>query len=183
VGRPATQEEWAAIQYDLDEWSDAALNQLIAGGCDRGELKTLLVRLRRASETTTWSKADLEDAANRVSRTAKTLRRLQKWGEARNLHLADDSERWLSERSADLQTLTERLRERAPDADKRDNPRLGRAQARLIAYVRQKTASPQYAHLALLISAATHKDRDGDTLRKWWANNKKKYANLPAHDR
>jgi hypothetical protein len=149
---------------------------LIAAGCDRGELETLLVRLRRALGTTPWSKAELIFEANRFACSAKTLLRLKKWGEARNLRLPGDSERWLAERSENLRLLAARLRERAPEADKRDNRRLGRAKARLIDYVIRKTASPRYEPLALLISVATHKVWEPDTTRKWWANNSKKYA-------
>lgn len=72
VDRTPTQEERAAIQYDLSEWpgAEAAVRELIAAGCDRGELETLLVRLRRASGTTPWSKAELIDAAKRFDRDA-----------------------------------------------------------------------------------------------------------------
>ena len=176
---PPTHEELAAIQDDIHDrtGADAALEQLIAAGCDRGELEILLVRLRRASGTTPWSKTDLIAAAKFFTRGANKLLSLKRWGETRNLHLPHDSERWLSDRCDDLRLLAERLRERAPKADKRDNQRLGRARARLIAYVLQKTASPLYAPVALLIAVAMRKeDCDRNTIRKWWAHNSKKYA-------
>lgn len=185
MDKPPTLEERAAIQNDLHQWAgaDDALNQLIAAGCDRGELEMLLVRLRRAWGTTPWSKAELMAAAKFFTRGANKLRSLQRWGETRNLHLPNDSERWLSDRCDDLRLLADRLRERAPKADKRDNQRLGRARARLISYVLQKTASPLYTPLALLISVATRKDCDRHAIRKWWANNSKKYAAVSMHDR
>ena len=182
---PPTQEERAAIQDDVHCWTgaDAALEQLIAAGCGRDEVETLLVRLRRALGTTPWSKTDLMAAAKVFTRGADKLRSLKRWGETRNLHLPDDSERWLSDRCDDLRLLAERLKERAPKADKRDNQRLGRAQARLIYYVIQKTGSPPpYVPLALLISAATDSSREPDTIRKWWKNNSKKYADVLRHD-
>ena len=77
--------------------------------------------------------------------------------------------------------MAEKLRDRAPKADKRANPRLGRACARLIAYARQKAKSPPFVPLAVLISVATSKPRDTDTIRKWWANNAKKFADALKH--
>jgi hypothetical protein len=109
--------------------------------------------------------------------------KLPKWAKYSCQTQPDDSERWLSDRRDDLRLLAERLRERAPKADKRDNQRLGRAQARLIDYVIQQTGSPPpYVPLALLISAATDNCREPDTIRKWWKNNSKKYAGVLMHD-
>ena len=147
-------------------------------GCDIGELLRLLALLCRASTTDVWTKADLNEAAKCFGRAAKKLLSLKNWGEARNLGLAEDSERWLAERSGDLGLLTAKLRERAPKADKRDNPRLGRARARLIRYVRQKTGSPLYEPLSVLISGATGKEWEPDAIRKWWKNNTKKFETL-----
>jgi hypothetical protein len=183
VEKPTTPGELAAIQYDLDDWqgADDAMNQLIAAGCELVTLQTLLVRLRRASPTEGWAKAELNRAAKLFDRGATTLGRLKNWGEARNLDLSEDSEQWLSERADDLRRLAERLRERAPKADKRDNRRLGRARARLIDYASQKTGQP-YVPLALLISVATGKPHEPDAIRKWWALNAKKYANVLVRD-
>jgi hypothetical protein len=184
VDKSSTDEELTAISKGLDELPGAqdALKQLVAVGCDVGILLTLLVRLRRASTTYVWSKAELNDAAKLYEHAANNLLWLKEWGEARNLGLPEDSERWLSERSADLRLLTARLRERAPKADKRANPRLGRALARLIDYAREKTESPLYVPLALLISVATNKHRDPDTIRKWWANNAKRFTHALKRD-
>jgi hypothetical protein len=60
-----------------------------------GELRRLLALLRRASTTDVWTKADLNDAAKLYERAANNMLRLKNWGEARNLGLREDSERWL----------------------------------------------------------------------------------------
>jgi hypothetical protein len=181
VNKPPTQKELTALHNSLDNCPGAndAVQQLHEAGCDVGELLTLLALLCRASTTDVWTKADLNDAAKLYERAANNLLRLKNWGEARNLDLTEeDSERWLAERSGDLRLLTARLRERAPEADKRDNPRLGRARARLIRYVRQKTGSPLYEPLSVLISGATGKEWEPDAIRKWWKNNTKKFETL-----
>jgi hypothetical protein len=134
------------------------------------------VRLRRASATSVWSKDELNDAAKLYEHAAENLLELRNWGEARNLGVSEDSEQWLSTREQELRLLAERLRDRAPKADKRANPRLGRACARLIAYAGRKAKSPPFVPLAVLISVATSKPRDPDTIRKWWTNNAKKFA-------
>jgi hypothetical protein len=184
VNKPPTDEEVTALRNRLDKWLGAndAVQQLIAVGCDVDVLLTLLAMLCRASTTDVWTKADLNDAAKLYERAANNLLRLKNWGEARNLGLTEDSERWLAERSGDLRLLTARLRERAPKADKRNNPRLGRALARLIHYARLKAESPLYGPLSVLISVATGRDRDPDTIRKWWANNAKKFADIVNHE-
>ena len=171
MNKPPTDEEVTALRSRLDQWPGAndAVQQLVDVGCDVGGLLTLLALLCRASTTDVWTKADLNDAAKLYERAANNLLRLKNWGEARNLGLMEDSERWLAERSGDLRLLTARLREWAPRADKRTNPRLGRALARLIHYARLKAESPLYGPLSVLISVATGKDRDPDTIRKWWA--------------
>jgi hypothetical protein len=51
----------------------------------------------------------------------------------------------------------------------------------LIDYASQKTGQP-YVPLALLISVATGKPHEPDAIRKWWALNAKKYANVLVRD-
>jgi hypothetical protein len=111
VNKPPTNEELTALRNRLDKWPGAndAVQQLVAAGCDFGVLLKLLALLCRASTTDVWTKADLNDAAKLYERAANNLLRLKNWGEARNLGLTEDSERWLAERSGDLLLLTDRL--------------------------------------------------------------------------
>jgi hypothetical protein len=155
---------------------------LVTAGCDDGELRRLLALLWRASETEVWTKEDLIDASKLYERAANKLLSLKNWGEARNLGLAEDSERWLAERYDELSLLTKKLGEWAPKADKRNNPRLGRARARLIHYVRQKTKSPRYVPVSVLISAAIDKYCDPDSTRHWWKNNETRFASTVNHE-
>ena len=184
MNRPPTPEELEAIRNGLDESLGAhdAVKQLVALGCEFDRLLTLLALLLRASATDVWTKAELKNAAKFCELAATELRRLTNWGEARNLGLLEDSERWLLERSDDLQLLAAKLREWAPKADKRDNPRLGRARARLVDYARQNAKSPPYVPLAILISVATGKNTDPDTVRKLWRNNADKFAHVLMHN-
>jgi hypothetical protein len=70
VNKPPTHEELTTIRNDLDEWpgADDAVKQLVSAGCDADMLCTLLVRLRRASATDVWTKAELNDAARGCNR-------------------------------------------------------------------------------------------------------------------
>ncbi len=182
--KPPTDEELTSLRDRLDKWplADHSLQQLHEAGCDVGELLRLLALFCRASTTDVWTKAGLNEAAKCFERAANKMRSLENWGEARNLGLAEDSERWLAKRSGDLRRLTAKLRERAPKADRRDNPRRGRALARLIHYTRQNAESPLYGPLSVLISAATDEYRDPDTIRKWWDNNEEKFASTVNHE-
>jgi hypothetical protein len=176
-----TPEDLEAIRHDLNDWHGANDAVIRLVGRDSDKLLSLLALLRRASATDVWTKAELNVTAKLYDDAARSLRRLKDWGEARNLGLSENSEKWLLGRSNDLQLLAATLRKRAPKADKRDNPRVGRALARLIDYVRQKAKSPLYVPLALLISVATERHTEPEAVRKWWKNNATKYADALKH--